>query len=92
VRLRDELWFTFAERITDRQLAFSDDVDDELADQLIKECLPIEYSFTADGRRRVDTKDEMRKKIDHSPDITDAALLAFHEYSAGFIGFVDMSV
>lgn len=92
VRLRDELWFTFADRVADRQLAFSKEIDPDLVEQLIKECLPVEYAFTADGRRRVDSKDDMKKKIDHSPDITDAALLAFHEYSAGFIGFVDMSV
>ena len=91
-RLRDELWFGFAEIINGGGIAFADTVDRDLLDVLIQECAPIEYHFGPDGRRRVDTKDEMKEKIGYSPDIADAAILAFHEEEVGIIGFLEVGL
>ena len=91
-RLRDEVWFDLAEIINKGNIAYADSVDRELLDVFIQECAPVEYHFGADGRRRVDTKDEMKAKLGYSPDIADAAVLAFHEEEIGIIGFVEVGV
>jgi len=91
-RLRDQLWFELADVVNAGQIAFSDDCERELVDGFASEVVPMEYKFTIDGRRVVDKKDDMRAKLGYSPDIGDAMCLAFHEESAGLVGFVDLGV
>jgi hypothetical protein len=85
VMLRDQLWFELADRLRDGALGVSPEVDEELFSILRSECLPVEYAYKADGRRKVDSKDEMRKKIGSSPDLTDAVLIAFRDQEVGVI-------
>jgi len=85
VQLRDQMWFEFADRLRDGAMGVDEGVDEELYSILRSECLPVEYAFKADGRRKVDSKDDMRKKIGSSPDLTDAVLIAFREQEVGVI-------
>ena len=46
-------------------------------DRLINEVTSIRYRFTSDGRVRVESKDEMKKRGFSSPDVADALALSF---------------
>lgn len=94
-RLRDQLWFEMADRLRAGDVAI-DLVDDdeyvkrETLNHICSEILPIEYDFTANGQRRVDSKDIMKEKLGKSPDLSDALLLSFREEFAGFVGWVKL--
>lgn len=66
VRLRDELWFNIADWLKSGPCILPD--DDDLAAEL---TCPL-YFFDAQGRRQVESKDEIKKKIHRSPDSADA--------------------
>lgn len=85
VQLRDQMWFEFADRLRDGALGVSEDIDLELFYAMKNECIPVEYSYKSDGRRKVESKDDMRKKTGGSPDITDAVLIAFRKQEVGVI-------
>ena len=88
-RMRDQLWFELADRFEDGLIAFDRaGCSDEDIDAFLGECLPIQYRFTINGQRQVESKDDMKKKIGRSPDLADAVTLAFCEQTAGVIGFV----
>lgn len=86
--LRDQLWCQMAERLKEGQIALSEQVDPEILNLMIGEMLPVEYSYKPTGARTVESKDSMRKKMGHSPDIADAMMLAFREHVGGFLGWI----
>jgi hypothetical protein len=71
LRMRDELWFNvrdwFTEKICDIP---SDDV-------LISQLSALKYFITSNGKLRVESKDELKKRGLDSPDIADAFVLTF---------------
>lgn len=68
---RSEVWFTFSDLL--RQGVVDLDPDDQLFADLVA---PV-YSVDSQGRRVVEAKDEMRKRLQRSPDRADAVLMAF---------------
>lgn len=74
VRLRDELWWMARER-SEQQSWVLHDVDDDTLTQL---CAP-KYGIDAQGRIKVEPKDDTRARIGRSPDDADALLLAFYD-------------
>ncbi len=68
-RLRDELWWRAREWLETRTCVLPDDQD------LIGELTVPKYSFTPDGKIKVESKDEMKKRSVQSPDLADAFCL-----------------
>jgi len=87
-RLRDWLWFDWANRLQGGQIAYHPDVDLDLIEQLEGELVGVEYTWHPSGARMADSKDVMRKKMGRSPDIADSMMLAFYDVGPAFIGWV----
>lgn len=71
MRLRDELWWTAREWFAARDSRIPDDGG------LIAELTTIQYGFTTGGKRKVEGKDEMKKRGLKSPDRADAFINTF---------------
>ena len=71
VRLRDELWFNCREWLQKRHCML---VKDET---LIAELSLPKYTFTSNGKIKVESKDDMKKRYPQSPDVADALVLTF---------------
>jgi hypothetical protein len=68
--LRDEMWFACAEWIREGGCIPDDP-------ELISELAAPTYKFDAQGRRQVESKDEMKKRGLSSPDKADALVMTF---------------
>jgi phage terminase large subunit len=66
----DEMWFTFAEILNDVEIP-----DDP---QLMEELAGRKYVYDRIGRRKIEGKDDFKKRYGRSPDRADALLLAFY--------------
>jgi hypothetical protein len=83
-----EMWFCLAEQIKDIGLPHNTELQAELSSRY--------YKFTADERRKVESKDEYRKRTGkRSPDLADAVILCYYnpqndarvpEVSASWLG------
>jgi len=71
MRLRDELWWKAREWFAARDSRIPDDP------ALIAELTTIRYGFTTGGKRKVEAKDEMKKRGLKSPDRADAFINTF---------------
>lgn len=78
-RLRDELWFRgrawFAERNC-KFATFYDPAENALLERLIAELTAPTYDYTALGKRKVESKNEMKQRGLASPNLADAFLLS----------------
>ena len=72
MRMRDELWFKAREWLESRTcILFKDDA-------LISELIVPGYGFPgSSGKIKVESKDEVKKRLRRSPDIADAFVLTF---------------
>jgi len=71
VRLRDELWFKCREWLEHKDCVIPDQ------EELIAELTAVQYSIMSNGKFKVESKDEMKKRGMRSPDIADALMLTF---------------
>lgn len=71
MRLRDDLWIRGRQELTSRRCKLP--ADPELVDQLSQP----RYTFTSDGRVKIESKEEMKKRGLSSPDKADSWLLTF---------------
>ena len=69
--LRAELFDGLRERFQDRRMSIPGDPE------LISQLASIRYSFTSSGQMRIEDKDDLRARGEHSPDLADALMLAF---------------
>ncbi len=69
--LMGELYDGLRERFMGGRIAIPDDSD------LISQLASVKYSFTSSGQMRIEGKDELRSRGEHSPDLADAVMLAF---------------
>lgn len=69
VNLRAELWFKMRGWLEQRGAKLPRN------EQLIAELTSIRYSFASSGKMKAESKDEMRKRGLHSPDLADAVCL-----------------
>jgi hypothetical protein len=67
---RAELFWLLRERLERGDVSLPDD------DHLIADLASIRYFFAADGRIQLEAKEEVRKRVGHSPDRADAVALA----------------
>ncbi len=70
-RLRDQLWFGVTDWLKEGGELPPDD-------KLARDLVAPEYSFDTQGRRRVESKEETKRRLLRSPDRADAVALAIH--------------
>jgi hypothetical protein len=79
-RLRDELWFRgrdwFAERDCHIPVGLPNPDDNALIEKLITELVAPTYDFTSLGRRKVESKADLKARGVPSPNLADAFLLS----------------
>ena len=73
-RLRDQLWFAIKDWLMEGG-SFEDDP------RLLSELVAPDYGFDTQGRTKVESKDETKKKLKRSPDRADALALSIYEAS-----------
>jgi hypothetical protein len=74
VNRRAELWWALRERFIDGEIAL-----DPKATDLAAELTGLRWSVDSRGRVAVESKEAMRRRGEASPDLADAAMLAFAE-------------
>jgi len=72
-RLRDELWWKGREWFEAMDCKLPDD------DTLMGELATVRYAIKSDGKIKVESKDEMKRRGLPSPDVADAFILTFAE-------------
>jgi hypothetical protein len=77
VNRRAELWWALRERFLDGEIAL-----DPQAKDLAAELTGLRWSIDSRGRIAVEAKEAMRRRGEASPDLADAAMLAFAEPDA----------
>jgi len=75
-RLRDELWFKAREWFESRDCVMLDN------DELCAELTSVRYKYLSTGKLKVESKDEMKRRGQRSPDIADAFVLTFASNAA----------
>ena len=80
-RLRDELFWNAREWFEGRDVKIPDD------DTLIQEITGIRYKYLSTGKLKVESKDEMKRRGQRSPDVADAFVLTFSEQGASAMGY-----
>lgn len=73
----DEMWFEFAEIIDEVELP-----DDPL---LMQDLSTRQFKYTNRDQRKIESKDDFKKRVGRSPDRGDGVLLAFYRPNAGAI-------
>src|SRR5262245_6089830 len=81
-RKRDELWFATAERARSGGI-YLGALDRATLRRLKQQLMAPAWDLDAQGRRKVEPKDETKEKIGRSPDDADAFLLAYYEAPTG---------
>lgn len=77
---RAEQYWTFREAVErgEIQLPLNDD-------QLIAELSAILYEYSARGKIKIEEKKETKKRVGHSPDLADAAVIGYEASGADFL-------
>jgi phage terminase large subunit len=75
-RLRDELFWNAREWFEARDCHMPDD------QTLISELTAIRYKYLSNGKLKIESKDEMKRRGQRSPDLADAFVLSFAEQGA----------
>lgn len=71
--LRAELWCNFRELLDPEKEAITLPPDDEL----LSELASVKYKIDSRGAIQIEAKEDMKKRLGHSPDRADAAVLAY---------------
>jgi hypothetical protein len=75
-RLRDYLWLLTAQWLRQAEPVFCAE-DRQACEDLAGELTSVKYSFNSHGALVVESKNEMRKRLGHSPDLADALCVTF---------------
>ena len=70
-KLRDELWFKAREWLEARDCYMPQD------DELISELSSVRFKYLSSGKLKVESKDEMKRRGQRSPDLADSFVLTF---------------
>ena len=73
--LRAELWWNLRELLNPEKEPIALPPDDEL----LSELASVKYKVDARGAIQIESKEEMKKRLGHSPDRADAVVLAFSD-------------
>ena len=75
-RLRDYLWLQTAAWLREAEPVFGAE-DRQACEDLAGELTAVHYKLTSDGALQVESKEEMKKRLGHSPDLADALCVTF---------------
>jgi hypothetical protein len=75
-RLRDHLWLLMAKWLRDDAPVFCAE-DRQACEDLAGELASVHYRLTSDGVLVVEPKDDMKRRLGHSPDLADALACSF---------------
>lgn len=75
--LRDELWWALRDWFQDMACAISPSIPDRERQALVADIQDIHYSYTPTGKIKVESKDDMKKRLGFSPDLGDALCCTF---------------
>lgn len=75
--LRSELWWMLRERLDPNPKTNPTPIALPKDDELLGDLCGIKYKITSKGQIRVESKEDMKKRIKRSPDRGDAVVLAF---------------
>lgn len=70
-RLRDELWFRCREWFEQRDCKMPEH------EELVNELAGVQFKILSNGKFKAESKDEMKKRGQRSPDLSDALVLTF---------------
>ena len=73
--LRAELWWHLRELLNPEKNPIALPPDDDL----LSELASVKYKVDAKGAIQIESKDDMKKRLGHSPDRADAVVLAFSD-------------
>lgn len=90
-RLRDELWLEMAKWFATKSVSIPEiegggTMDKRPMARLVSELTGLKKGFTSSGKIRVESKDDMKKRLGRSPDMADALALTFAEQYAMMLG------
>ena len=71
----DDMWFNIADLIKEIDIPFNPELKSELTSR--------QYYFDTKGRRKIESKDEYKKRRHVSPDLADALLLCYYGNQGG---------
>jgi hypothetical protein len=74
--LRAELYWEIRERFRDGKIDLTR-LSEPMYDRLVGELTAIKFEYTSGGKLKLEAKDEMRRRIQRSPDLADALVLAY---------------
>lgn len=89
--LRSELWFEVYNLFLSGQVSLGN-INDVTIFDLKKQLVAPLFNYDRIGRRQIEPKDETKKRLDRSPDLADALMLAFAvntEFTTGITGVRD---
>jgi len=75
--LRDELWWSLREWFEEGACCVSRGLMEDKKQELLKDIQDIHYSYSPTNKIKIESKDEMKKRLNLSPDIGDALCLTF---------------
>jgi hypothetical protein len=84
VMLRDELWWSLRDRFRDQSLTINPDCIDREVAILRSQMSALFYDYDMRGRIKVESKEQAKKRGVTSPDLADAACLAFYNGGGGW--------
>lgn len=77
--IRSEIFFDLKNAIENKGLHFCSTVDKDIIDSARTELCAIEYTVDPKSRLSVNSKDDIKSMLGHSPDIADALALMCHD-------------
>ena len=76
INRRAELHWGMRERFRDGEIDLTR-LSTAVYDRLVGELTSIKYTYTSGGKIKIESKADMKKRIGHSPDLSDGLMLAF---------------
>ncbi len=74
---RDELWWLLREWFEEGSCCISKSLMPQLRQSILKDIQDIRFKYSPSGKIKIESKDDMKKRLGFSPDIGDALCLTF---------------
>lgn len=74
---RDELWWNLREWFEEGACCISKGLTEDKKQELLKDIQDIHYSYSPTNKIKIESKDDMKKRLNLSPDLGDALCLTF---------------
>ena len=80
-KLRDEIWWDFRIALQDQAFDLT-----EMDEQTVGQLIAPKFKHDSMGRRKVESKDDTKKRLGRSPDQGDACLMAYYDGGNASLG------